>query len=48
LDQVTDAPPSSDLVMTFIRWNLLDKTSMFGADATYRDFVVKRRPWASR
>lgn len=45
LDQLTDVPPGSELVMTFIRRDFLDGTSMFGADGAYRDFVVKRRLW---
>lgn len=32
-------------MFTFVRKDFLDGTAMFGGDAAYREFVVKRRLW---
>lgn len=44
-DFLSRAPVGSELVFTFLRRDFLDGTAMFGAEAGYREFVVKRRLW---
>lgn len=39
------APAGSELVFTFVRKDFLDGTALFGGEAAYREFVVKRRVW---
>lgn len=39
------APAGSRLVFTYVRRDFLDGTAMFGAEAMYRDFVVKNGLW---
>jgi methyltransferase (TIGR00027 family) len=42
---LAEAPEGSELVFTFVRKDFLDGTEMFGGDAVYREFVLKRRMW---
>jgi methyltransferase (TIGR00027 family) len=44
-DVLAQAPEGSELVFTFVRKDFLDGTTMFGGEAAYREFVVKRRMW---
>ncbi|GAB2817320.1 SAM-dependent methyltransferase [Lentzea nigeriaca] len=44
-DFLAQAPVGSELVFTFVRKDFLDGTTMFGGEAAYREFVVKRRLW---
>ena len=44
-DFLAEAPVGSELVFTFVRKDFLDGTEMFGGEAAYRDFVLKRRMW---
>ncbi|MEV6715233.1 SAM-dependent methyltransferase [Lentzea sp. NPDC051208] len=39
------APAGSELVFTFVRKDFLDGTALFGGEAAYREFVVKRPMW---
>ncbi|MDX8052326.1 SAM-dependent methyltransferase [Lentzea sp. BCCO 10_0798] len=39
------APSGSELVFTFVRRDFLDGTALFGGEAAYREFVVKRPVW---
>ncbi|RDI34386.1 SAM-dependent methyltransferase [Lentzea flaviverrucosa] len=42
---LAQAPTGSELVFTFVRRDFLDGTALFGGEAAYREFVVKRRVW---
>ena len=44
-DFLAQAPVGSELVFTFVRKDFLDGTEMFGGEAAYREFVLKRRMW---
>jgi methyltransferase (TIGR00027 family) len=37
------AEPGSQLVFTYVRKDFLDGTTMYGGEAAYQEFVVKRR-----
>ncbi|CAL9469090.1 hypothetical protein SUDANB95_02782 [Actinosynnema sp. ALI-1.44] len=45
LDHLAGAPAGSELVFTYVRQDFLDGTARYGADAAYRQFVVKKRLW---
>ena len=42
---LAQAPAGSELVFTFVRKDFLEGTALFGGEAAYREFVVKRRMW---
>ncbi|SMD18090.1 SAM-dependent methyltransferase [Lentzea albidocapillata] len=42
---LAQAPAGSELVFTFVRKDFLDGTALFGGEAAYREFVVKRHVW---
>ena len=42
---LAQAPAGSELVFTFVRKDFLDGSALFGGEAAYREFVVKRRMW---
>jgi len=44
-DFLAQAPAGSELVFTFVRKDFLDGTAMFGGEAAYREFVLKRHMW---
>lgn len=44
-DFLAQAPAGSELVFTFVRRDFLDGTEMFGGEAAYREFVLRRRMW---
>jgi methyltransferase (TIGR00027 family) len=42
---LASAQPGSRLVFTYLRKDFLDGTTLYGAEAAYQEFVVKRRLW---
>nr|WP_083466640.1 SAM-dependent methyltransferase [Kibdelosporangium sp. MJ126-NF4]CEL17533.1 O-Methyltransferase involved in polyketide biosynthesis [Kibdelosporangium sp. MJ126-NF4]CTQ91241.1 O-Methyltransferase involved in polyketide biosynthesis [Kibdelosporangium sp. MJ126-NF4] len=42
---LADAEPGSQLAFTYIRKDFLDGTNMYGGEAAYQEFVLRRRLW---